>query len=258
MIQQELQQFGFSKGEAMVYSLLLQNSPSGATFIAKKCNLSRSSVYTLLDALMRKGLADVTYKNEIKQFIAHGKDALEVILEKEQQKVLQKQKLFENLKKNIDILQKNNLSMPEASFFEGKTSSRRIYWSMLRTAPQNSKFYIIRDEFIWTQPDWEFLLEDRWTNAKREKNIQTYVLSNKMKLEKKDKKFQQALSGLHARLLSKEDAVHNFALNILADTVMMWSMQGDHLIGVKIVDQHFANNYRTLFEALWRKAKQVF
>jgi predicted transcriptional regulator len=60
----QLQKFGLGDHEARVYSVLLETSPANATLIAKKCALSRSSVYTTLTSLIAKGLVGTT-SNEL-------------------------------------------------------------------------------------------------------------------------------------------------------------------------------------------------
>ena len=59
----QLRAFGLGDHESRVYFALLETSPANATLIAKKCKLSRSSVYTTLNILIAKGLVSTTYKN---------------------------------------------------------------------------------------------------------------------------------------------------------------------------------------------------
>src|SRR6185503_18505948 len=72
----DLKEIGLNDHEARIYGALLSSSPASATSLAKKCALSRSSVYTTLSLLISKGLVGTTYKNEVKQFIAEDVNAL--------------------------------------------------------------------------------------------------------------------------------------------------------------------------------------
>jgi len=69
-IEQQLISLGFSDYEAGIYLELVKQSPASATFLAKKLKLSRSTVYTAIERLVARGVVGVSYRNEVKQFIA--------------------------------------------------------------------------------------------------------------------------------------------------------------------------------------------
>ena len=77
--QDKLKQLGLSDNESNVFSVLLHNNPAGATLLSKKCSMSRSSVYTILNSLIGMGLVGTTFKNEVKQFIVEDIEAFEDI-----------------------------------------------------------------------------------------------------------------------------------------------------------------------------------
>ena len=91
MLENQLKTLGLGDHEASIYSTLLSSSPVSATFIAKKCNLSRSSVYTSLNSLIGKGLVGTSFKNEVKQFVIEDVEALQQMV-KNEENVLEKRK----------------------------------------------------------------------------------------------------------------------------------------------------------------------
>ena len=61
---------GFSEKEASVYLALLSHGPAGATDIAERARINRSTTYVILDTLMKRGLVTDTGKDSISMFDA--------------------------------------------------------------------------------------------------------------------------------------------------------------------------------------------
>lgn len=257
MLETLLKQLGLSDYEARIYTVLHSNSPAGASFIAKKCNLSRSSVYTTLNSLISQGLVSTTYKNEVKQFIAQGYPALEQLLKKEKTSVDQKFKALESMKETLKVFSQEDLNIPQVMFFEGQEGLKRIYLSMLRQAKPDSTMYILRDEFVW-EDDWNFVFKKDWHDRikrwRTEKNVKTRLLVNPSKLEKAKQKFYRGKKGLEFRILPPKNQVSQFAMYLINDMVSILSMENNNLVGILITNQHLAKNFENLFGILWNKS----
>ncbi len=253
----QLKNLGLSDYEALVYGTLLLNSPTNATFIAKKCSLSRSSVYTTLNTLIGKGLVGTTYKNDVKQFVAEDSTSFEQLLNIERASLDAKYTQLESLKKTLQLFSKTDTQVPQLIFFEGQEGLKKIYLSMMREAPKNSTRYLLRDEFIW-QPEWSFILKQEWSDrVKRwaaEKNIKTKLLINSSKIEKSKIRFYNNQTALAHRFLPPQNAIHQFAQYVIGDTIAILSMEQNNLIGIKITNKHLADNFKKTFDTLWAGA----
>ncbi|MBP6912941.1 MAG: hypothetical protein KBB86_03340 [Candidatus Pacebacteria bacterium] len=251
---EQLKKLGLGDHEALVYVQLLQASPANATHIAKKCNLSRSSVYTTLGFLIAKGLVGTTYKNDVKQFIAEDHSMLEQLLKKEKEVLDDKFKTLNILKESFQFFGSGNTNIPQVIFFEGQEGLKKIYLSMMRGAKPNSTLYLLRDEFVW-QPEWKFIFESDWYNRikklKIEKNIHTKLLVNNSKIEKQQTKFYADKKSLDCHFLPPKNAIKQFAIYIIDDNVSIMSMEKNNLVGIKITNQHFADNFKKMFDSLW-------
>ncbi|MFH1029968.1 MAG: helix-turn-helix domain-containing protein [bacterium] len=258
MIEESLKKLGFGDHESLVYNALLANSPAGASLLAKKCNLSRSSVYTTLNLLIAKGLVGTTYKNEIKQFIAEGFSPLENIFKKEQDKLEEKFKLLNAIQNEIKILSDKKINIPQIIFFEGQEGLKKIYKSMLWEANNNETMYILRDEFVW-EPEWSFIFKPDWHDSikkrKKEKNLLTKLLINDSLLENQKKEYYILRKKLEFRYLAKDYSLKQFAFYLVGDIVSILSMENNNLIGIRITNRHLAENFRIIFENLWNKSK---
>lgn len=255
----ELKKVGLGDHEALVLGTLLRASPASATFIAKKCSLSRSSVYTTLSALIAKGLVGTTYKNDVKQFVAHDDSTLEQLLKKEQVHLDEKFKALELLRRNAQLFLNANLNVPQLIFFEGQEGLKKIYLSMMRQAAPGARLYLLRDEFVW-QPEWRFIFEAEWhervKKIKLEKDIRTTLLINSSTVEKKHHAFYDSKKGLEYGFLPQKNSVMQFAMYVIGDIVSILSMEKNNLVGIKITNKHFAENFKNIFEVLWQKSKR--
>lgn len=255
-ITDQLQALGLSDYEARIYAVLVASSPACASSIAKKCGLSRSSVYTTLSALISKGLVGTTYKNDVKQFVAEDYSALETLLQKEKSDLEKRTKLFESMKRMLEVSVRTDAQTPHVVFFEGQEGLKKIYLSMMRTAPKNSVRYLLRSEFVW-QSEWQFGSEwnariDRW---KKEKNIMTKLLVNPSLVEKSKKNFYAGLKDHEVRYLDARHVVSDYGLYIIGDTVAILSIEKNNFVGIQITNRHLAENFLVIFENLWKSAK---
>lgn len=258
MLASLLEKLDLSSYESKILAALFEHSPSGASFIAKKCGFSRSTVYTALNALIARGFVSTTHKNEVKQFVATGAEALAESLRGARRELEGKERVLEDLMTHVRALHKDDLHIPHVMFFEGVEGLKRIYLSMIREARNAATFYILRDEFIW-QDVWTFSWEKEWQDRvrrwKSEKQLATKLLVNPSPLEIKKAAFYKKREGLEFRYLPKTQMVRAFALYILGDTVAIMSMEQSNLIGIKIVNAHLAHNFEKVFEILWLQAK---
>ncbi|MDP3727193.1 MAG: helix-turn-helix domain-containing protein [bacterium] len=259
-LEQELKTLGLGDYEARIYGVLLGASPASATYLARKCGLSRSSVYTTLAGLIAKGLVGTTYRNEVKQFIAAGQSALENMLRNERDSLEQKFRTLAGLEKLIAALPKPVRNIPQVVFFEGQEGLKRVYLSMMRQASEGSTLYLIRDEFVW-QPDWRFIFEPEWHERIRrlrtENDIRMKLLVNDSPAERRHTVHYRSRDGLEFRFLPPKSSVRQFALYCIGDTVSILSMEKNNPVGIKIVNQHLAENLKSVFEAVWVRSKRI-
>lgn len=259
-LSQRLETLGLSDYEARVYAELIQHSPANATFLAKKCHLSRSSIYTTLATLMRKGLVSTTQKNDVKQFIAEPEEALEQLLAQEERSLANKRRAFAELQPELRKHAQQSLHIPNVTYFEGQEGLKKAYLTLMRSAHEGETLRLLRDEFIW-KPEWSFVFETEWrTRVKRfktEKRLVTKLLVNHSKEERLQAKLYARKRGLEVRTLPKQHTVHDIAQYILGDTIVLLSLEQGNLLGMTITNASLAQNYATLFDALWAQGKKL-
>ena len=65
-----LRNIGLSEKEAVTYCIALKIGPNPASIIAKHSKLNRGTAYSILEALIKKGLISQVEKNKTKYFTA--------------------------------------------------------------------------------------------------------------------------------------------------------------------------------------------
>lgn len=257
---EQLMELGLSNYEAGTYLTLLEHSPTSAGFVAKKLKYSRSTVYAALDKLIAKGLVGTTYKNGVKQFLAEPPKRLAEILSEEQRTIGRRIELFSKISDQLQFLSRGNSQVPNIIFFEGWDSLKKIYLSMLRSAPRGSSMFIIRSDFYWN-PDWAFIFGNDWDEQvkmwRTKRNISTELLINDSKEERKHLAYYRGRKHTATRFLPKDQSVKDFALYILGDTLSILSLEKNNSVGVKITNQLFVDNFKNLFKGLWKQGKGI-
>ena len=76
MLEEKLAQIGFNKSEARIYLELLAIGPQAVSVIAKRLSLNRTSTYSLLRALQKKGLVASYNNSGVKFFVANDPNSL--------------------------------------------------------------------------------------------------------------------------------------------------------------------------------------
>lgn len=247
-----LEQLGLSGHEPAVYAALLVHSPASAAWIAKHGGLSRSSVYATLGVLVGKGLVGVTHVNDVKQFVAGGATALLEALRESQRVAEARVARATDLVDELARLAAPAAQVPQVMHFEGADGLRRIYLGMLRTAPRGTTMRILRDEFIW-QPAWAFVFEPAWRarvkRLKADKDISTRLLVNRSAEERRHARYYATRPKLERSYLARP--VSRFGLYLAGDTAAILSLDGENLLGIRIVNRTIARNLEAVFDALW-------
>lgn len=116
----ELTKLGLSILEAEVYLGLLQRKLTTAGALSKHIGMKRSTVYTILDSLIEKGLVSTTQVESVKHYQAASPDRIADFLRKQKEDLAIKEGIFYELSGNLDELYQNKLTAPKVTIFEGK------------------------------------------------------------------------------------------------------------------------------------------
>lgn len=111
----ELTKLGLSILEAEVYLGLLQRKLTTAGALSKHIGMKRSTVYTILDSLIEKGLVSTTQVESVKHYQAASPDRIADFLRKQKEDLAIKEGIFYELSGNLDTLYQNRLTAPKVT-----------------------------------------------------------------------------------------------------------------------------------------------
>lgn len=131
MVKELLKFLNFTEKETRIYLALLESGSAIAADIGKKTALNRTTVYDVMDALIKKGIVSKFKKGSKTYFQALDPARLLNYLDREKEenaKVIEKQKKkVEELLPEIISLQNPLSAKPKIQFFEGKKGMREAY-----------------------------------------------------------------------------------------------------------------------------------
>lgn len=128
-IENILNRLGFSKNETKIYLAALELSTAAAQDIAKEASLPRTTAYSVLTALVRRGVVAKTLIKGKMRFIAEPPQRLLSILDD----------LHADLKTAMPELAaryNHKESKPKIIFYEGKTAIQKVFDDILETRPR--------------------------------------------------------------------------------------------------------------------------
>jgi sugar-specific transcriptional regulator TrmB len=134
ILELELRKIGLSEKEARVYLLCLESGRTSVQNIAQKSELSRPTVYRILEALRRKDLIE-KFSRSSKSIAAKSPDEILGMLRAEKRKLEEKEREFIRI---ISLLKNRYLDgKNEIKFYAGKEGGKFLLDDFATTPEQN-------------------------------------------------------------------------------------------------------------------------
>ena len=253
MIEQLLSSLGINSNEINTYLSLAELGKSTASIIAKRLQSPRSTIYTALDGLLKRGIISIEQEHEVNYYIANKPESLVrmITIEKKASEELLKQKMnlaTEAIPLLTPYFKNENYSVPKLRFFEGTTNVQSMLYDHFKTWQESiSKidytWWGYQDhEFVETYREW---LDFYWSSMDKDEKI--YLLSNRSETEKKLK------NHVSRRIIKAIPKKFQFSSTVwvLGDFVItIMTRQKPHYAFI-LQDAVFAANQRLTFQLLW-------
>lgn len=235
-MKQELAEIGFEEQEAEVYIALLKKGQSLANEISKETGINRSSVYNILEKLIRKGIVSFVVKNNIKYFSAtEPKNLMKILKEKEAvlEKILPELKNIKNETKE-DIM---------AEVYEGRRGGTTILKDIINTG----------EDYIGIGGEEQFEKVFAFYSIQYVKEIQKKNIKERL-LVTNGAKINRLGKTSRIRYLPKQFFIPNTSTIVYGNKVGFVIYKKPFYV-VLIHSEALADSYRTFFNALWNMAK---
>ena len=165
MIEEILRKIGVEKKETQVYLELLQSGPSSVSFLSKKSNSTRPTLYNRLEALAEKGIVYRAEQENGRIYIAETPEKILQIFEKHISRLRQAQENFKKITPTLNAKKGADFLKPRMQFFEGMESVQNAMEDFL-------SYRDIESLNFWTPKVVDLLSTDHfmYSNRKRIQN----------------------------------------------------------------------------------------
>ncbi|MFH1212000.1 MAG: helix-turn-helix domain-containing protein [Candidatus Woesearchaeota archaeon] len=235
-MKEKLIEIGLSNHEAEVYLYLLKSDRTTATKIAKDLKINRTVIYSVVDKLIEKGMANFILIDGKRHFSTTNPKFLQDYLTDKQNTLSEIMPILESVKKN-----KNETFSCEV--YEGLKGGIAVMKDILRYGKDYVSF---GDEGQLESVSGTVL--EQYLRQLDEKDIKERILS------KKGVSFKLARKKTEIRFLSKEFSFPT-STTIYGDKVAIAIFEGQYHI-ILIHSESLAKTYKSMFEVLWKTAKK--
>ncbi len=252
MIQEKLKKLDFTDKEITVYLAILKNNRITPSDLAKYTKIKRSTVYSVVDELIKKGIVDQDFSSSIKYIVAKPPQELENIIKKQEMEINKnKQIVATTIKELKNFTSDARYTVPKIRFIpEQELRSfllkRGPVWveSIIRT---NSKWLGFQDPSY--VENYEDVIDYFWEHDA--KGIELEILTNPSKIENKMTK--KPYSDSRKTKVFKNPVAFTAGTWICGDYVIMIITNQHPHYAIEIYNPTLAKNQREIFKFLWEK-----
>lgn len=242
----KLTKLGLSNLESQVYIGLLQRECTTAGALAKYLNLKRSTIYTILDSLIVKGMVNITQIDSVKHYQAEPSRRLADFLQKQQEELNAKQQTYNEIVKDLEALHQKKLKPPKITIYEGKASIKNLLQRNLDDQP--AEILVIGEYAEENDPVPEY------TKVRINKKIPTRIIIADTKFGRDEMQKNDYKSYRKTYLLSPK---HKFpaSIHVYDQSVAIFTHTKSEPVGVYIENQDISTTLKMMFEIIEKHLK---
>lgn len=234
-----LNQIGLSDKESTIYLLALELGSTTILNISKHTVINRSTIYTVIESLLKRGLMSVEIKGFKKRYIAESPDRLEFIFEQKKKQLLKAIPF-------LNELYQHDSNQSFIRYYEGIEAIKMLYLGFLTEIKPGEDYLVIGNQADWFSADPEFFLKFIQKRAKL--NIQIRLLFQDSAITQKHKKFEKNLNQKIKILPINTSLTTNMV--ILPKKVVIHQLKGPK-IAVVIENESIVKMNKEMFEIIW-------
>ncbi|MBD3204666.1 hypothetical protein GF327_10325 [Candidatus Woesearchaeota archaeon] len=236
---EELRKIGLNEKESKVYLTLLELGDSLASEIAKKTNINRSLLYSILDELIDKGIVTYILKNNVRFYRAAEPNKILSMLK-------EKEKIFSSILPDLISLHKPKTKKPIVEILEGKEGIKTILNDLLKQNEEWFAFNIPGKGPEILGPTVHAFEKER----QKAKIILNVICVRTKQGLKRGKEFSQMK---HTNVKYVPEKYESPASNwIYGDRIVIIFWYQEFPFAIRIIDKNLADSYKNYFKVLWQ------
>lgn len=243
LLRNKLFEFGLSSEQADIYLVGISLGPTSVLNLSKQSGIPRTTVYAVVNELIKKGLFKINVVGFKKTYEAENPHRLLQTLE---QKV-------DSLRNSIpDFLSLYNLKDSGASirYYEGLRAIKPLYLDSLGDVRPQDDYLVITNQEQWFNIDQKYFTEYKEKRAKL--NLKTRMLFQDSEIARTHKRYERNFNE-EIKILSNN--VHiNVDFICTPKRVIIFQTQQPY-IAIEIENKFIIELYKNLFEIIWNTVK---
>lgn len=257
MLRDSLCQIGFTKNEAVVYLELSKIGSQAVSVIAKRVGYNRTTAYSILKSLEKKGMVSSFINNGMRYFSANDPNCLVGYVDRKCQTFnYYKDELLTLIPKFRGIRGEYDFAPPLVSYFEGIEGVKHVMYDALNTENNYCAFLSLH-KFL------EYGLKDFLINYKNFRIMNKKVKLRAIVPDTKEvraffcENYSKSSSMTDVLYVSSPSLIQMFEnqINIYNNRVSIIHLEKGEEYGVIIESKEVADMQRAIFELAWAGCK---
>jgi sugar-specific transcriptional regulator TrmB len=251
MIQKFLQEIGLQQKEVDIYLALLAVDSASALEISKKTNVKRTSVYPVIEGLIKKGLVSEVAVGKKNEYQAEPPERLQTYIENERTRLNEQAQLLTEIVPRLKSISRDSGERPIIKYYDGREGIIDSIKEYLQDADQGGDMYLVYPKDLldntFTEAEVKKAKIDRLSKKITAHSIYTYSKGDIPNDENSDR----------IRLLNTKEFPILCDLGVHKDRVRIHTL-GKKLSAIYIKNADFAETLKTLIKlsALYLKEKK--
>jgi len=246
-----LKELGFNEKEVKVYLTIIKYGKIKPVEVAKITNINRTTVYSTVKKLIKKGLILEDYSKSTNHLVARLPQDLVTLARKEEKQLEQKKAIIKQTIDQLSILaEENKYSIPKITLI---TEENLLDYLYKQTNKWNYSVLDI-DKTWWGFQDSAFVKQFKqwidWSWQQESSNeITVKLLSSSLDIEK-----QMSLNNYKRKIIKLWNKSGSFSAStwIIGHYIIMVNTTSKPFYLIEIFNAPMASNLREIFKAIWQ------
>lgn len=234
-----LQKIGLTDKEAKVYFSALRLGPSVVLAISKDSGVKRSTVYSIIESLSKRGLMRKEIHGIKEYFVAAEPDKLERLLDEQTEalhSILPQLNALHHLKGSESVIK----------YYEGIESLKTVYLEILDMVRSREDYYVLSDSTKWYSLAPDFFSE--FLERRSKLDIVVRHIFSASSLSATHVKGHRRMNEVYKFLPKKAEIATN--LVVIPRRVFVHSLVPP-IIGMVIENQALIQMHREMYNVMW-------
>lgn len=257
-IQKDLEKFGLSQNQALIYLLLVEHKQLRVQEITNLTHIPRSSVYENLKALFRLGLAQEIVEENYRIIKPYPVGALHHSLNEKMASLKELSSQLASIEQSFKVDDNETKSATAAvKYYKNKSGARQLLWNTLKT----TSTVCVYSEFGRSEYVGKKFYQD-FVSQSSVRHIQEHVLINPTEralgIIKKDAGTTLARTKPNAiRTIEQKKLTIRGETFIYDDTYAQIYLDKGEINGFEIESPYFVETQISIFKTLWNLAQSL-